>query len=338
MKYNYYPINNSNLLNFMPILTMPDKPRAGQEKPKSHPLHPSDAKAKVVQKHMQKVLPAIDQKQEVSLPDGFGIGMQNRAGFQIDTPFGGEYTGVWIKTGEEVPQEIAKTKTINETNYPGISKLFNMPLFVDPDGQYLTFPLRLGNELQMLRNEELEPGQLEAIEKEIISKVKALHVMGLELTDTKIGMGSNVVINKETQQGQLTTFIDLATLNESKDSKEMLNAKQASTEISYLLSRYTNYDITDTEPNMYLNNVTARTSRFLTGLMDEESTEVFFDELAGSMQIDSFVPPEVTAQILQTFRTGFTPANFATVHHLIYEADKIADAEFMAKLMSQDNN
>jgi hypothetical protein len=55
----------------MPTLTMPDKPKAGIEKSNRHPLHPSDAKAKVVQKHMQKVLPAIDQKQGVSLPDGF---------------------------------------------------------------------------------------------------------------------------------------------------------------------------------------------------------------------------------------------------------------------------
>jgi hypothetical protein len=294
-----------------------------------HPLHPKDAKAKVIASHARSNLEKMYKKQAAVLPEGFGVGKANRAGFQIDTPFEGQYGKVWIKTGDEVEQEIDKTKVINEKNYPGISQLFTMPIFVDPDGQYLTLPFRPGEELQSAKIDELEPSKSGMIEAEVLSKFKKLHAMGLQLTDTKVGMGSNIVVNQDVQSAnnQLTSFIDIATLEPSSESESKLNALQAQTELMYIMNKYM---IINHAQEHHLDTVTNRTANFLSHLMDDESSEIFFNELANNIQLDSFVTTDTVKKILETFKTGFTKENFQIVHQKLYEANQEAELKFLA--------
>ncbi len=307
-----------------------------QNAPKlEHPLHPNDAKARVIAGHAKKNLDIIYNKQTPVIPEGFRVQKANRAGFQLQTPFDGKYADVWIKTGQEVEDEIEKTKFINEANYPGITKIFNMPIFVDPDGQYLTLPFRPGPELSNVEfDNDKDTGRV-MIEAEILSKFKAFHKMGLQLTDTKVSMGSNIVVNENTSNEvqQLTTFIDIATLEPSSESPSKLNALQAQTELMYVMNKY--MIINQGEPN-HLNQVTNRTSNFLSHLMDDESNEIFFDELTDNIELDSFVTAETIKGILQIFKTGFTEANFNIVHQQLYKANQEAEAKFLAECM-EDN-
>lgn len=281
-----------------------------------------------------QLIESFNKDMTVSLTNGFSVPIKNRAGFAIFTPFGGSYSKVWIKTGFEILDEIKKMGEINENKYPGVTNLFTMPLFIDPkaqsqEGKFICYPFVAGKELEYVRSSLTDMEQIQ-IEDEIISKIQALHSIGLFLSDTNVTLGSNIIITDNTAKTQLpqkqrTAFIDFASLEEGFTlSKERLDLQQVKVELEFVLSSYIFQDPQKPFADSNLTQKSMRLLSFLNKLLDSESKHHFLaSEFLGTIQLPGFLSVSQTSTILARFKQGFTIDTLRKIHQDIYNQNQL---------------